>query len=160
VIDTDPAFRPIRRRDGYLPLEDVGLIGDGTTSALIGLDGSVMWLCLPRFDSDPLFCSLHEESPDGIPGDEGAFLLCSFWLVENLARQGQLEKAAELHGSLCARASSVGLLPEQVDPSTGEFCGNFPQAFSHIGVDRRRRHADQDARRSASRRHRAGLTVQ
>ena len=81
-----------------------------------------------------LYRYLHEESPDGIPGDEGAFVLCSFWLVENLAKQGQLEKASELYGSLCARASSVGLLPEQIDPSTGEFCGNFPQAFSHIGV--------------------------
>jgi alpha,alpha-trehalase len=76
----------------------------------------------------------HEDSPDGIPGDEGAFVLCSFWLVENLARQGQLEKALELYASLCARASTLGLLPEQIDPSSGEFSGNFPQAFSHIGV--------------------------
>jgi GH15 family glucan-1,4-alpha-glucosidase len=81
-----------------------------------------------------LYRYLHEDSPDGIAGDEGAFVLCSFWLVENLARQGQLDKAAELYASLCARASSVGLLPEQIDPSSGAFCGNFPQAFSHIGV--------------------------
>jgi GH15 family glucan-1,4-alpha-glucosidase len=81
-----------------------------------------------------LYRYLHEDSPDGIPGDEGAFLLCSFWLVENLAKQGQVEQAAELYASLCARASPVGLLPEQIDPSTGEFYGNFPQAFSHIGV--------------------------
>jgi GH15 family glucan-1,4-alpha-glucosidase len=81
-----------------------------------------------------LYRYLHEESPDGIPGDEGAFLLCSFWLVENLAKQGQVDKAGDLYASLCARASTVGLLPEQIDPSTGEFIGNFPQAFSHIGV--------------------------
>jgi GH15 family glucan-1,4-alpha-glucosidase len=81
-----------------------------------------------------LYRYLHEDSPDGIPGDEGAFVLCSFWLVENLAKQGQLDKAAELYASLCARASSVGLLPEQIDPTSGEFFGNFPQAFSHIGV--------------------------
>jgi GH15 family glucan-1,4-alpha-glucosidase len=81
-----------------------------------------------------LYRYLHEDSPDGIPGEEGAFVLCSFWLVENLTRQGQLEKAAELYGSLCARASSVGLLPEQINPSSGDFYGNFPQAFSHIGV--------------------------
>jgi GH15 family glucan-1,4-alpha-glucosidase len=81
-----------------------------------------------------LYRYLHEESPDGIPGDEGAFLLCSFWLVKNLAKQGQLEKAADLYACLCARASTVGLLPEQIDPSSGEFFGNFPQAFSHIGV--------------------------
>jgi GH15 family glucan-1,4-alpha-glucosidase len=81
-----------------------------------------------------LYRYLHEDSPDGIPGGEGAFVLCSFWLVENLARQGRLEEAAELYASLCARASSVGLLPEQIEPSSGDFHGNFPQAFSHIGV--------------------------
>jgi GH15 family glucan-1,4-alpha-glucosidase len=81
-----------------------------------------------------LYRYLHEESPDGIPGDEGAFMLCSFWLVENLAKQGQLDKASELYASLCGRASAVGLLPEQIDPSSREFFGNFPQAFSHIGV--------------------------
>jgi GH15 family glucan-1,4-alpha-glucosidase len=81
-----------------------------------------------------LYRYLHEHSPDGIPGSEGAFLLCSFWLVENLAKQSQLDKALELYASLCARASSVGLLPEQIDPSSGAFSGNFPQAFSHIGV--------------------------
>ena len=81
-----------------------------------------------------LYRYLHEESPDGIAGDEGAFVLCSFWLVENLARQGQLEQASELYASLCARASTLGLLPEQIDPTSGEFAGNFPQAFSHIGV--------------------------
>jgi GH15 family glucan-1,4-alpha-glucosidase len=81
-----------------------------------------------------LYRYLHDDSPDGIPGDEGAFVLCSFWLVENLAHQGALDGAAELYASLCDRASSVGLLPEQIDPTTGEFSGNFPQAFSHIGV--------------------------
>jgi alpha,alpha-trehalase len=81
-----------------------------------------------------LFRYLHEDSPDGIPGDEGAFLLCSFWLVENLAKQGRLDEAVELYTSLCGRASSIGLLPEQIDPSSGEFSGNFPQAFSHIGL--------------------------
>ncbi|TDB93496.1 glycoside hydrolase family 15 protein [Actinomadura sp. 7K534] len=77
---------------------------------------------------------LHDQSPDGLPGDEGAFLLCSFWLVDNLALQGRIERAEELYASLCARASPLGLLPEQIDPSTGVFMGNFPQAFSHIGV--------------------------
>jgi GH15 family glucan-1,4-alpha-glucosidase len=76
----------------------------------------------------------HEDSPDGIPGGEGAFLLCSFWLVDNLVGQGRLEEAEELYASLCARASPLGLLSEQIEPSTGELSGNFPQAFSHIGV--------------------------
>jgi GH15 family glucan-1,4-alpha-glucosidase len=76
----------------------------------------------------------HDDSPDGIPGDEGAFLLCSFWLVDNLVGQGRLDEAEDLYASLCARASPLGLLSEQIDPSTGELTGNFPQAFSHIGV--------------------------
>jgi GH15 family glucan-1,4-alpha-glucosidase len=81
-----------------------------------------------------LYRYLHEESPDGLAGDEGAFVLCSFWLVDNLVGQGRLEEAEELYTSLCARASSTGLLSEQIHPSTGEFMGNFPQAFSHIGI--------------------------
>jgi GH15 family glucan-1,4-alpha-glucosidase len=76
----------------------------------------------------------HDESPDGLAGDEGAFLLCSFWLVENLVYQGRLEEADRLYASLCARASPLGLLSEQIDPASGELTGNFPQAFSHIGV--------------------------
>jgi len=67
-------------------------------------------------------------------GDEGAFLLCSFWLVDNLVGQGRLDEAEDLYASLCARASPLGLLSEQINPSTGELIGNFPQAFSHIGV--------------------------
>jgi GH15 family glucan-1,4-alpha-glucosidase len=81
-----------------------------------------------------LYRYLHTDSPDGIAGDEGAFVLCSFWLVDNLVGQGRLDEAEELYDSLCRRASPVGLLPEQIDPTTGGFCGNFPQAFSHIGV--------------------------
>ncbi|MFF4834971.1 glycoside hydrolase family 15 protein [Streptomyces sp. NPDC001315] len=81
-----------------------------------------------------LYRYLHEESPDGLAGDEGAFVLCSFWLVDNLTAQGRIDEAEELYASLCARASPLGLLSEQIDPSTGEFMGNFPQAFSHIGI--------------------------
>jgi GH15 family glucan-1,4-alpha-glucosidase len=81
-----------------------------------------------------LYRYLHLDSPDGIAGDEGAFVLCSFWLVDNLAMQGRYDEAEQLYASLCARASPLGLLSEQIDPSTGEFIGNFPQAFSHIGI--------------------------
>ncbi|MBD0424779.1 glycoside hydrolase family 15 protein [Streptomyces sp. TRM S81-3] len=81
-----------------------------------------------------LYRYLHKESPDGLAGDEGAFVLCSFWLVDNLIGQGRTDEAEELYASLCARAGPLGLLSEQIHPSTGEFMGNFPQAFSHIGI--------------------------
>jgi GH15 family glucan-1,4-alpha-glucosidase len=55
----------VRRRDGYLALDDMGMIGDGTTSALVGLDGGIPWLCLPRFDSEPLFCGLLDAARGG-----------------------------------------------------------------------------------------------
>jgi alpha,alpha-trehalase len=77
---------------------------------------------------------LHDETPDGLPGQEGAFLLCSFWLVDNLAKQDRLDEAMALYDRLCAKAGPLGLLPEEIDPSTGIFLGNYPQAFSHIGV--------------------------
>lgn len=75
-----------------------------------------------------------DESPDGLPGHEGAFLLCSFWLVDNLTGQGRLEEAMALYDSLCGRTNDLGLLPEQIEPSSGAFLGNFPQAFSHVGL--------------------------
>jgi hypothetical protein len=67
-------------------------------------------------------------------GSRGSLPLYSFWLVDNLAGQGRLEDALNLYHSLCGRAGPLGLLPEQIDPKSGEFLGNYPQAFSHIGV--------------------------
>ncbi|HYR87748.1 MAG TPA: glycoside hydrolase family 15 protein [Terriglobia bacterium] len=75
-----------------------------------------------------------EESPDGLPDKQGAFLLCSFWLVDNWTAQGRIDEAMALYESLCGRASSLGLFSEQVDPASGTFLGNFPQALSHIGA--------------------------
>jgi GH15 family glucan-1,4-alpha-glucosidase len=54
--------------------------------------------------------------------------------LPNLALQGRLDAAMELYDSLCARAGELGLLPEQIDPGSGAFLGNYPQAFSHIGL--------------------------
>jgi len=65
MLETDPSFRPVRLREGYPPLEDLGLIGDGATVALVGLDGSIYWLCLPRFDSEPVFCGLLDRDRGG-----------------------------------------------------------------------------------------------
>ena len=65
MLDLDPGFRPIRLHDGYPPLADLGLIGDGATAALVGLDGVIRWMCVPDFDSEPLFCSLLDSARGG-----------------------------------------------------------------------------------------------
>jgi GH15 family glucan-1,4-alpha-glucosidase len=74
------------------------------------------------------------DADDGLPGEEGTFVLCSFWLVDALALSSRLEEARELFDSLVERASPLGLLSEEIDPATGLLLGNFPQAFSHIGL--------------------------
>lgn len=71
---------------------------------------------------------------DGVEGGEGSFLICSFWLVGNLALCGESERATELFERLLGYANDVGLLSEEVDPRTGDLLGNFPQAFSHVGL--------------------------
>jgi alpha,alpha-trehalase len=65
---------------------------------------------------------------------EGAFLLCSFWLVSHLLKEGELNSAEELFQDLLARLSPLGLFSEEIDPASGHFLGNFPQAFSHLGL--------------------------
>jgi GH15 family glucan-1,4-alpha-glucosidase len=71
---------------------------------------------------------------DGLPGEEGTFLLCTFWLAHALAMAGETEAARTYFGRAASAANDVGLLAEEVDPATGELLGNFPQAFSHIGL--------------------------
>jgi GH15 family glucan-1,4-alpha-glucosidase len=71
---------------------------------------------------------------DGLPPGEGAFLACSFWLVDNYVLQGRHAEARKLFDRLLARCNDVGLLAEEIDPLTGRMLGNFPQAYSHVGV--------------------------
>jgi pentatricopeptide repeat protein len=71
---------------------------------------------------------------DGLPGGEGAFLLCTYWMVDALALAGRIDEADRIFESMLRRANHVGLYSEQIEPSTGEYLGNFPQAFSHLGL--------------------------
>ena len=74
------------------------------------------------------------ESVDGLPPGEGAFFLCSFWFVDNLILLGELEEARTMFERLLALRTDLGLLSEEYDPELGRLVGNFPQAFSHIGL--------------------------
>jgi len=75
-----------------------------------------------------------EETDDGLTGEEGAFAMCSFWLVSALSEIGEHERARKLCEKLLSFASPLGLFAEEIDPHTGRHLGNFPQAFSHLAL--------------------------
>ena len=77
---------------------------------------------------------LTEETDDGLTGGEGAFILCSFWLVQVLARMGEVGEARRIFEKVLAHANHLGLFAEMIDPRTGAALGNFPQAFTHVGL--------------------------
>ena len=77
---------------------------------------------------------LPEQTEDGVGGEEGSFLLCSFWLIRVMARMGDLDEAKELFEEILGYANHVGLFSEMVRAADGAALGNFPQAFSHVGL--------------------------
>ena len=76
------------------------------------------------------------QTEDGLPGSEATFAMCSFWLIDNLALQGQTDEARELFERVASFASDLGLLAEEIDPASGELLGNYPQGFTHLALIR------------------------
>ncbi|MFF5568790.1 glycoside hydrolase family 15 protein [Streptomyces sp. NPDC012623] len=110
-------------RVGFLPPDDPRVIGTvDAVRAELGHEG-----LLRRY-------STTGSGVDGLPGREGTFLVCSFWLADALHMTGRTEEAAELFERLLGLRNDVGLLSEEYDPVAGRQLGNYPQAFSHIGL--------------------------
>jgi GH15 family glucan-1,4-alpha-glucosidase len=108
---------------GFLPANDPRV--QGTLRAVenkLLVDGEFV----RRYETD--------DAVDGLPSGEGAFLACSFWLVDNYILQGRYTEARKLFGKLLSRCNDVGLLAEEIDPLSGRMLGNFPQAYSHVGL--------------------------
>jgi GH15 family glucan-1,4-alpha-glucosidase len=87
-----------------------------------------------ELSADGLVYRYLADGVDGLSGEEATFAICSFWLVECLARTGETKRARELYERLLDFCNDVGLLAEEIDPHGGELIGNFPQAFSHLGL--------------------------
>lgn len=78
--------------------------------------------------------SQSDLNDDGLRGEEGTFVICTFWLVSALAKAGEVDRAQELFDRVVGYANDLLLLSEEIDTRTGELMGNFPQAFSHVGL--------------------------
>ena len=107
---------------GFLPPDDPRIVG--TVAAIqkeLVEDGFVR-----RYQLDG--------GVDGLEGTEGAFLMTTFWLADNLALMGRGDEAREIFERLRGLSNDVGLLSEEYDPSAGRMLGNFPQAFSHVSL--------------------------
>ncbi|WP_226006681.1 glycoside hydrolase family 15 protein [Natrinema salinisoli] len=105
---------------GFLPFDDERIRGtiEATEETLVEDD-----VLVERYDGD-----------DGLPGEEGAFVLCSCWLVDALALSGRADEARERFEALLENVNPLGLVAEELEADTGAHLGNFPQAFSHVGI--------------------------
>ncbi|MEU6578713.1 glycoside hydrolase family 15 protein [Streptomyces sp. NPDC046805] len=109
---------------GFLPPDDKRVIGtiEAIQRELSTPDGFIL-----RYPTGG-----DDENVDGLPGDEGAFLACSFWMADDLAMIGRVDEARQLFEKLLSLRNDLGLLAEEWDPRLKRQVGNFPQAFSHV----------------------------
>lgn len=106
----------------------VGFI-DGTDPRMVStIDATIKHLV------DNGLCYRYRDAPEGVSGFETSFVLCTFWLLNALILAGRTAEACVWFEQMLARSSSLGLFAEEIDPESGAHLGNFPQAFSHIGV--------------------------
>ena len=135
-----------------IAIADHAMLSDRHSATLVDRSGSVEWLSFPRFDSPKMRATIDvieerlsddrglvyryrtEDGVDGIAGNEGTFLLCTLWPAQALALADQVDRARAVFERAAAFANDLGLVAEEVDPETGELLGNFPQAFSHVGL--------------------------
>jgi GH15 family glucan-1,4-alpha-glucosidase len=110
---------------GFLPALDPRVIGTvQTIQERLCEDGLVL-----RYRTQP-----DNQQVDGLPPGEGAFLPCSFWLADNLALQGRRQEAINLFERLLSLSNDLGLLAEEYEPKSQRLLGNYPQAFTHVGL--------------------------
>jgi GH15 family glucan-1,4-alpha-glucosidase len=121
VLDASSLLIPMV---GFLPIDDARVRG---TIAAIERE-LVRAGLVYRYTED------GSPNVDGLPPGEGAFLACSFWLVDCFAMAGRQAEAEAFFEALCALCNDVGLLSEEYEPHARRFLGNFPQAFSHVGL--------------------------
>ncbi len=155
VTDRVAAWETVRAEIGEAILADGWSSEVSSFTQVLGgrdLDASVLLIAgsglLPADDSrlsatiDAVAAGLTDarglvqryRADDGLDGAEGSFLICTFWLAEALAVTGRVEEAESVLERAAGYANDLGLLAEEVDTSTGELLGNFPQAFSHLGL--------------------------
>jgi GH15 family glucan-1,4-alpha-glucosidase len=107
---------------GFLPADDPRVVGTVAAIERELMHGGFV----ARYDT--------KATDDGLPAGEGTFLPCTFWYADNLALQGRREEATAIFGRLLNLRNDVGLLSEEYDPRSRRLVGNFPQAFTHIGL--------------------------